>query len=250
MDKPVEPIFERMLRRYELRAPLDDADRQALLSLPYDLRTIEATKYIVREGSSPNESCLIVTGFAFRHKGTVEGDRQILSLHIPGDFVDLEAALLNTADNNIQTLTRCELAFVPKAAIRDLIRNYPNVGLAMWVDTLVDSSVFREWVVNVGQRDAKARIAHILCEFARRLEIAGLGSTEGYELPMTQEQLADATGLTSVHVNRMLKNLKEEGLITRDKRHIGIPDWKKLRRVAGFNELYLHLDQVAPLTAA
>src|SRR5581483_6771852 len=109
--------------------------------------------------------------------------------------------------------------------------------------TLVDSSVFREWVVNVGQRDAKARIAHILCEFARRLEIAGLGSTEGYELPMTQEQLADATGLTSVHVNRMLKNLKEEGLITRDKRHIGIPDWKKLRRVAGFNELYLHLDQ-------
>ena len=244
MDSPLKPILQRMLRRFELRAPLDEPDRQALLGLPYDLRTIEAAKYIVREGSTATESCLVVAGYAFRHKGTVEGDRQILSLHIPGDFVDLEGALLNTADHNIQTLTRCELAFIPVTAIRDLIQEHPNIARAMWIDTLVDSSIFREWVLNVGQRDARARIAHILCEFARRLEIAGLGSTEGYELPMTQEHLADAAGLTSVHVNRMLKSLEREGLIRRDKRHIGIPDWKKLRTVAGFSELYLHLDQV------
>ena len=114
------------------------------------------------------------------------------------------------------------------------------------MDSLVDSSIFREWVVNVGRRDARARIAHLLCEFARRLELAGLTNGEGYELPMTQEHLADATGLTPVHVNRTLKRLEKEGLVVRNRRHVGIPDWEQLRAVAGFSELYLHLDQVAP----
>ena len=110
---------------------------------------------------------------------------------------------------------------------------------------LIDGSIFREWVINVGRRDARSRISHLLCEFARRLEMAGLAEEYGYELPMTQEQLADATGLTPVHVNRVLMGLAREGLIERHKRHIGIPDWEALRQVAGFSEVYLHLDQVA-----
>ena len=115
----------------------------------------------------------------------------------------------------------------------------------MWIDTLIDASIFREWIMNVGRRDARERLAHIFCEFALRLESAGMGSTTGYELPMTQEQLADATGLTAVHVNRTLKAMDAEGLIKRERRFILIPDWEKLRTVAGFSELYLHLDQVA-----
>jgi CRP-like cAMP-binding protein len=99
--------------------------------------------------------------------------------------------------------------------------------------------------LNVGRRDARSRMAHLLCEFARRLEAAGLAALSGYELPMTQEQLADATGLTSVHVNRVLKQLTQEGLIQRTRRAINIPDWDLLRSVAGFSETYLHLDQVA-----
>src|SRR6185369_17655449 len=111
--------------------------------------------------------------------------------------------------------------------------------------TLIDASIFREWVVNVGRRDARSRVAHLLCEFERRLEVAGLAAEYDYELPMTQEQLADATGLTAVHINRVLMTLSHDGLIERHKRHIRIPEWEALRRVAGFSEVYLHLDQVA-----
>jgi CRP-like cAMP-binding protein len=126
--------------------------------------------------------------------------------------------------------------------------------MAMWVDSLIDSSIFREWVVNVGRRDARSRVAHLLCEIARRLEVAGLAEAGGYELPMTQEQLADATGLTPIHINRVLRAMDHEGLIRRDKRFIAIPDSERMRSVAGFSELYLHFDQVArgvcePLTA-
>ena len=206
---------------------------------------MQPAAYIVREGERPDRSCLLLSGFAFRHKVTVEGARQIVSVHIPGDFLDLDAALLNVADHNVQALTRCETAFIPRNAVRALIASHPRVAMAMWVDTLIDSSVFREWVVNVGRRDARSRISHLLCEFARRLEVAGMAEEYGYELPMTQEQLADATGLTPVHVNRVLQGLTRDGLIVRDKRHVGIPDWEALRRVAGFSETYLHLDQVA-----
>jgi CRP-like cAMP-binding protein len=245
MASSLEFTLERMVRKFERRAPLSAGDRAALLALPFRLQKIEAGKYIVREGSSPSNSALLVSGFAIRQKGTSNGARQIVSVHIPGDFVDLEGALLNKADHNIQALTRCELALVPVEAIRALAAEHPVIGRAMWVDTLVDGSIFREWVLNVGRRDARERIAHLLCELSRRLDVAGLASADGYELPMTQEQIADATGLTSVHVNRTLKSMDAEGLVERNRRHIRIPDWERLRDVAGFNELYLHIDQVA-----
>jgi CRP-like cAMP-binding protein len=234
-----------MLDKFARRCPLGLSDREALLALPYRLHAFEPGKYIIREGSSASTSALIIQGFAIRHKVTVDGERQILSFHVPGDFIDLEGALLNTADHNVQALSRCEMALVPVGAIRDMMDKHPMIARAMWVDTLVDSSIFREWVVNVGRRDARTRLAHLLCEFAKRLEVAGLSHTDGYQLPMTQEQLADATGLTSVHVNRTLKTLEKEGLVTRNKRYVGIPNWERLKDVAGFNELYLHLDQVA-----
>ena len=239
-----------MIASFARRAPLDDADRAALLALPYRLQTLEPAAYITREGEKPDRSCLILSGFAVRHKVTVEGARQIVSVHIPGDFVDLPGALLNVSDHNVQTLTRCEVAFVPRAAVRELIAGHSNIAAAMWIDTLIDGSVFREWVVNVGRRDARSRIAHLLCEFARRLDAAGLAEQYGYELPMTQEQLADATGLTPVHVNRVLMQLAREGLIARNRRFISIPKWEALRSVAGFSEIYLHLDQAPPGLAA
>jgi CRP-like cAMP-binding protein len=237
-------ILRLMLRKFDLRAPMDEGDREALLALPYRLQTVEPSVYVVREGERLERCCLIVSGFALRHKVTIEGARQIVSVHIPGDFVDLEGALLDVADHNVQTLTRCELAFIPRPAVRALILSHPRIATAMWIDTLIDSSIFREWVVNVGRRDARSRIAHLLCEFARRLEVAGLAEEYDYELPMTQEQIADATGLTAVHVNRVLMSLAREGLIERQRRHVRILEWESLRRVAGFSEVYLHLDQV------
>jgi len=240
-----DSVLKLMLRKFERRAALDDGDRKALLDLPHRLQTVEPASYILREGDRPDRACLILGGFAFRHKVTVEGSRQIVSVHIPGDFVDLEASLLNVADHNVQALTRCDLAFIPRDAMRALFLAHPQIAMAMWIDTLIDGSVFREWVVNVGRRDARSRIAHLLCEFARRLEVAGLADEYRYELPMTQEQIADATGLTPVHVNRVLMALARDGLIERNKRHVRIPEWERLRRVAGFSEVYLHLDQTA-----
>jgi CRP-like cAMP-binding protein len=239
------PVLQHMIDKFRRRASLHDDDVQALMDLPFRLTTVEAARYIVREGSSPDHSIIIISGLAYRHKLTIEGERQIVSIHIPGDFVDLEGALLNVADHNVQALTRCELALVPSRALIQLIDAHPRVARAMWVDTLIDGSIFREWVMNIGRRDARARLAHLFCEFARRLEVSGMGSTQGYELPMTQEQLADATGLTAVHVNRTLKALELDGFIRRDRRFVFIPDWERLRAVGGFNELYLHLDQAA-----
>lgn len=247
----LSPILDQMVRKFQTRARLNEVDIKALLDLPYQIRSIEMGRYIVREGDQPPGATLILSGLAIRHKVTVEGARQILSVHIPGDFVDLEGTLLRVADHNVQALTRCEVAIVPREAIVKLVDAHPRVGRAMWADTLIDGSIFREWVVNVGRRDARAAMCHLLCEFARRLEAAGLGANDGYELPMSQEQLADALGITPVHVNRVLRDLDREGLIRREKRHIHIPDWEALRRIGGFNELYLHLDQAGmPAEAA
>jgi CRP-like cAMP-binding protein len=241
----VPAVLDGMIRKFERRAPLSDDDRDALRGLPFRVMRAEPGRYLVREGSITDQSVLILSGLAYRHKISADGSRQIVSIHIPGDFVDLEGALLKVADHNVQALTRCDLALVPRNALRDLFREHPNLAIAMWVDTLIDASIFREWIMNIGRRDARERLAHIFCEFAVRLEMAGMGSTTGYELPMTHEQLADASGLTAVHVNRTLKSMDADGLIRREKRFVLIPDWEKLRAVAGFSELYLHLDQVA-----
>ena len=227
-----------------MRAPLDQADRQALYNLPFEIGFVDANRYIVREGDRPSGVTLIVDGLAFRHRVTVEGARQILSVHIPGDFVDLEGALLRVSDHNVQALSRCEIAVVPRDAVLALIDRHPKVARSMWIDTLIDASVYREWIVNVGRRNARSAMCHLMCEFARRLEAGGVGNSGGYELPMTQEQFADALGITPVHVNRILRDLDREQLIVREKRLVRVPSWEALRRVGGFNELYLHLDQV------
>lgn len=239
------PILTRLARKLERHVPLSEEDRAAVLALPWRAQTIERSMYFVREGERTERACFMLDGFAFRQKVTAQGARQILSVHMPGDFVDLQNALLNVADHNVQALTRCELACVARGDLLALIAARPNVAKALWIETLIDASIFREWVVNVGRRDAKARIAHLLCEFARRIEVAGLGDTNGYELPMTQEQLGDAAGLTPVHVNRMLRELDRSGVIRRTNRLVAITDWKGLRRIADFNENYLHLDQAA-----
>lgn len=235
-------VFSMMISRFEKRAPLSDESRSALLALPFELKTYPKHAYLVREGERARTAKLIVEGSAYRHKVTAEGARQILSLHIAGDFVDLERSLLSLADHNVQVLETCTVAEVPRAAIVELIDRHGALAHAMWVDTLIDASIYREWVVNVGRRDARGAMCHLLCEFGRRLEFAGLADGGHYQLPMTQEQLADCLGITPVHVNRVLKELAIDGLIVRRERLVEVPDRAKLNKIAGFNDLYLHLD--------
>lgn len=243
MSQP--PFIAAMARKLSRRSPVGEADVAALTALPFRMQTFDRAAYIVREGKPADRTCLIVSGFAYRQKVAKSGGRQILSVHLPGDFVGLEGALLDVADHNVQALTRCEIAIVPRADLRAMLCEHPALALALWVETVIDASIFRERILNIGRRDARGRLAHLLCEFARRLEILGLAEQQSYELPMTQEELADATGLTPVHVNRVLRDFDRSGLIRRVNRVVTILDWDQLCAIADFNETYLHLDQSA-----
>lgn len=231
-----------MVRKLSLWCELSAEDSTDILSLPYQQRHLDAGQYLVWDGDQPQHCCLLLSGFAYRHKHAGNGGRQIVSIHMKGDLVDLQNSLLGVADHNVQMLATGEVALIPVNAVRQLAFDNPTVGMAMWYETLVEGSIFREWVLNVGRRDARTRIGHLLCEFALRLEVADLGRQTSYELPITQEQLADAVALTPVHVNRTLMKLEQEGLITRTKRMITIVDWKELVKVADFDPRYLHLD--------
>ena len=230
-----------MLHKLQQWGALSDADRVALLSLPHTLRSFESHAYIVRDGDVATHSCLLRSGFAYRHRIVAGGGRQVLAIHMVGDMVDLQNALLVHADHSVQALTQVDVAFIPREAIIELAFVRPAIGQAMWFDTLVDGAIFREWMVNVGRRNARGRLAHLLCEFSVRLDTAGLGERLHYELPMSQEQLADCTGLTPVHVNRTLMALEREGLIDRSRRSVFIENWRKLCEVADFRGDYLHL---------
>lgn len=236
-DQPLAP----MLQKLNSRGNFSSEDRGALLALPHTLKTIDAFSYIVREGDTTTHSCLLRSGFAYRQKIVVSGLRQICSIHLAGDLVDLQNSLLIRADHSVQALNQIQVAFIPREAILEIAYARPAIGKAMWFDTLVDASIFREWTTNLGRRGARARIAHILCEFGARFDAAGLGKRCDYQLPMSQEQLGDCTGLTSIHVNRMLRSLEQEGLISRSLRTVRIADWKALARAGEFDDAYLHL---------
>jgi CRP-like cAMP-binding protein len=235
-DDHLEPLITKLGRLAEL----DDEDRLAIRALPLTVRPVRSNAYLVREGDTASSCCLLIDGHACRHKATSNGSRQIVSFHLAGDVLDLQHLWLDRADHNIQTITDATVGWIPVASLRELGRERSRICEALWRDTLIDASIFREWVLNVGRRDAKQRIAHMLCEFATRREAAGLGSPESFVLPMTQEHIADATGLTAIHVNRMLQALGNDGVIQRDKRHIAIADWQRMRRVADFQPAYLH----------
>ena len=245
MDSLPETALELLSRKLDLHHRLSEDDKQAILGLPHKIRRLEAQSYIMREGDRPDRCAVLLQGFAIRHKLTGEGSRQILSINIPGEALDFQNLFLEESDHNVQMLNRGVVAEIPRSEIQALLLSHPEVGRAILVSTLAEASIFREWAVNIGRRDSRTRIAHLLCEFAYRLSAQGLVGSGVYELPMTQEQLADATGLTAVHVNRVLQALQREGLIDRDRRMVRFPSWQRMQDVADFNPLYLHTRELA-----
>lgn len=232
--------FGAMTRKLERLATLSEQDRSALRELPFTDGRAAAGQHLLREGDEPTTCCVLLSGYACRYKKNSAGGRQIVSFHMAGDIVDLQHLLLSRADHSIQAITELTFAATPAAELKKVAQANRVIADACWRDTLIDASVFREWVLNVGRRDAKQRVAHMLCEFATRREAAGLGNPTSFELPMTQDDIADATGLTKVHVNRMLALLAAEGLIARDKRQVEIADWERMREAADFDAAYLH----------
>lgn len=235
-----------MIRKLQLWAPLTDADQAAILALPHVHRTLKAGQYIIWDGDRPQNSSLLIHGFAMRQKVVGDGGRQIFSIHMDGDLVDLQNSLLGRADHNVQMMTKGEIALIPVDAIRRIAFERPAIGMAMWYETLVEGSIFREWIANIGRRGAQARVAHLLCELALRLKVAGLGTQAAFALPLTQEQIADSVSLTPVHVNRVLRAMDEEALIERVGRQIAVRNWSHLAQSGDFNPAYLHLDQSQP----
>ena len=247
---PPSTALQPMVSRLAYHRALSADDRAALLALPHSVKRFERSHYVVREYEQATHCCVLLSGYAVRTKIVAGGARQICSVHMKGETVDLQNSLLGKADHSVQMMTTGEVAMIPREAIERIAFERPDVGKAMWIDTLVDASIFREWIANVGRRDAQTRIAHLLCELALRLEVAGLGQQTDYEVPMTQEQLADATGLTPVHVNRTIRTLEAEGLIQRSNpRSIIIGDWKKLADAGDFDSNYLHLKEGEPALA-
>jgi CRP-like cAMP-binding protein len=235
------PTLAPMLRKLRLWVNLDAEQERALLDLPFSVTTVEKQRVFVREGDEISHCWLLLSGYCVRFKYAGSAARQIVSIHMKGDLVDLHNALLGVADHSVQSLTSCRMAKLPIEAIRQLSDKNPAIKDALWFDTLVDASIHREWVANVGRRDASTRIAHLLCEFGLKLDAIGLDQLD-YELPMTQDQLADATGLTPVHVNRVLQALARDGLIERvTAKSVVICDWKKLAAAGDFHPGYLHL---------
>ena len=229
-----------LTRKLDRLRPLDQADKDALAALPVRTERVARGTELVGEGQRPEQCCLLVEGYACRSKNGADGARQIVSFHIRGDILDIQHLLLPRADHDVQTITDAVVGWIPRTDLIKLSWTRPNVGKALWQDSLIDASIFREWVLNVGRRDAKTRVAHMLCEFVARCDAAGLGEGGYFQLPMTQEQIADATGLTAVHVNRMLRLLEEDGAMLRRGRDLQVVDAGRLRAIGSFDPAYLH----------
>lgn len=229
-----------IVRKLQLVSGVDADDVRALESLPITIRHANAHEYVVRDGERPAQCCLLIEGYTIRAKYGATGKRQILSIHISGDIPDLHSLHLNVMDHNLMTLSSCTLGFIAHDALRDMNRQRPRLAEALWRDTLIDAAMFREWIFNIGQRPAKARMAHLFLEMKYRLQLIGRCDGTTFDLPMTQNEYGDALGLTSIHVNRTLQELRKDGLIAVQRQSVTILDEARLAELAGFDRTYLH----------
>ncbi len=229
-----------LIAKLEKIARLSDDDRQALSEICRDIREVAARRDIIGEGDRPDNVHVMLSGWAARYKVLPDGSRQITAFLIPGDFCDLHVTILKQMDHGIQALTPATVAFIPHQVMQDLPLHRPELARALWWATLVDEAVLREWIVNIGRRDAYQGVAHLLCELHARMRHVGLVDEGRFPLPLTQEELADALGLTPVHVNRVLQRLRGDGLITLQERVLTLEDPAGLRKAAGFDPSYLH----------
>jgi CRP-like cAMP-binding protein len=220
-------------------------EEQALLRIIGPRRTVSAGADVVEDGSSPAFSTVLLEGFCCRYKLLRQGRRQILAFQIPGDLLDLSSYVLPRMDHGIAALTRCAVAPLAHTEIRRITERFPNLRHLLWRDSLVDSSIVRTWLTGVGRRRAASRMAHLLCELHHRLKAVGLVTETKFQLPVTQGDLADALGLSAVHVNRTLKKLRIQKLVAISGQSVTILNGEGLRTVAGFDPGYLHFGKEA-----
>src|SRR5215204_5498699 len=249
---PADSHLDPLIRKLESIAPVSDDERRAIAALPITARDLRADQDILHDQDRPSQCCAILKGFACRYKVLPGGRRQIVSFHIPGDIPDLQSLHLEVMDHSLATVVASKVACTPHEAVRSFLRDHRRIADEFWRDTLIDAAVFREWVVNVGRREAYGRISHLLCEVYVRLKAVGLSNGQAFEMPVTQAELGDATGMSTVHVNRTLQELRRDGLISTPKSgRVVIEDWDSLQRAGEFDATYLHIkNQPASALAA
>jgi len=236
-------LTHRLVQKLSANTALAPDDVRALEALPITTRNFSTQSTILREGEQPSQCRLIIEGLACRSKTTHLGKRQILSVHIPGDFPDIESLHLPVMDHDLTTLSHCIVGFIGHDAMRALTRARPMIAEALWRSCLIEAATFREWIINVGRRSAISRLAHLLTEIMERLQAVGLAVDGRFELPMTQLDLADALGLSPVHVNRVVQELRRSGLIELHRSTARLVDMPRLRALADFDSLYLHQNE-------
>ena len=238
MSRSATPELQPFVDRLLVRSTLLEDEQQALLGLPNQRVAIKARRDFVPENEQTSFSCMIVSGLVGRFGQLDSGVRQITAFHVPGAMADLHSAVRPIGVGGLHALVDTTILKVPHDAIRDVSARYPGVAEALWRDCMLDAAILNQWVVNVGRRSARTRLAHIFCEMALRYG-QDHEALLSYAFPITQEQLGEASALTGVHVNRSLKTLRDEGLVSLDRGRVTIHDWAKLARAGEFNSSYL-----------
>jgi CRP-like cAMP-binding protein len=233
-----------LVRKLEQFVRLSSADRAFLTRAASErLRKFAPRVDIVREGERPKDVQLVVAGWACRYKQLEDGRRQVVSFFLPGDICDLNVFILREMDHSIGSITDVAIADLSREFFEEISAGYPRIVTALWWESLVDAAIQREWTLNLGQRTALERMAHLLCELLFRLRLAGLTNGDSCDFPLTQADLADASGLSKVHVNRTLQELRSANLIVLKGKTLVVPDLRRLMDAGLFNANYLHMER-------
>ena len=230
-----------LTRKLQTFGLLDRQDLDALEQLCGNVHDRAAGDDLIREGERPEQVFLLLEGWGFRYKLMPDGARQIMAYLIPGDLCDIHIFVLKAMDHALGLLSPAKVAYIKPDLLLEVMDRHPRLQRALWWATLVDEAVLREWLVNMGQREAYERIAHLLTEMWLRMRAVGLASGDSLSLPLTQRELGDTMGLTPVSVNRALQRLRADGLISLEQKRLTIHDTRGLMRVSGFEPNYLHL---------
>lgn len=233
--------IELFIRKLRGRHDLSREEETALRRMSWQDRRFERGQVIVRSGDELENSMLLLSGFVFRCKFNADGARQIVETNLAGDFIDLHGFILHRLEHDIVAASRCEIATVPHADLRRIMEDFPRLTRVLWFQTLVDASIHREWMLVLGKKRGRSRIAQLFCEMHMRLKLIGETGDAGYGLPFNQQELADITGMTPVHLNRCLKELRDAGLVSYRNGLVELHDLAGLKRDAQFDPAYLHI---------
>jgi CRP-like cAMP-binding protein len=239
LDRPLPAAP--LIRKLETLGPLTAAAKDALANLRHTVRRFAPHEALVREDDQPSSLFLMLDGCVFRSTVLAGGQRQIMALHIAGDMLNLQNLFLAKMDHSITALVPTTLALIPHQEIRELFDAYPLIAMRLWHETFIDSAISRKWLAGIGRRSAYARLSHLICEFVARTKAAGISDGKTCDFPLTQTELGDALGLSTVHVNRTLKKLHHDGLISWHLHSLTIHDSERLKEVADFDDNYLEL---------